>query len=153
MTLKPCVDCLAEHNGDPSLVPSRKQTDKHGKPNPNGRCVTHMRQFTTRQRKAAHANRVKSKYSISGDDYDALKKFQGGHCAICQRGRGVSKNLAVDHDHKCCSGKTSCGSCVRGLLCSPCNSTLAHFRDDPVAVARMFDYLINPPAKQWREAQ
>jgi Recombination endonuclease VII len=27
----------------------------------------------------------------------------------------------VDHDHNCCPGAYSCGQCVRGLVCKPCN--------------------------------
>lgn len=42
---------------------------------------------------------------------------QGGLCAACRD----KPPTQVDHDHSCCSGKTSCGKCVRGLLCSKCN--------------------------------
>lgn len=29
--------------------------------------------------------------------------------------------VAIDHDHKCCPGHRSCGSCVRGIVCRSCN--------------------------------
>jgi hypothetical protein len=123
-----------------------------GKPVPGGRCTTHWRAERDRKRAAGHARRVKSVYTIDIDAYNELKEFQGGKCAICQRATGEGrKRLAVDHDHTCCSGKTSCGQCVRGLLCSPCNSTLAHFRDNPATALRAWAYLNWPPNQRRRE--
>lgn len=128
----------------------RKPHLVNGKPTPGDRCTTHWRAKRTRDRAASHARRVKSGFNLQDGEYDSLKEYQDGLCAICRRNKGISRRLAVDHDHKCCPGKTSCGECVRGLLCSPCNSMLAHARDDPAMFLRAQQYLKIPPAFLWK---
>ena len=91
-------------------------------------------------RRAHHEYQVRRKYGLEPHEYAAIKKAQGGKCAICQRATGRTKRLAVDHCHKT--------RAVRGLLCSPCNHALGHLRDDPAAFQRAIDYLANPPAPQ-----
>lgn len=91
---------------------------------------------------------IPRRYGITVKQYEEIKAAQGGKCYICQRATGATKALAVDHDHSCCSGRTSCGKCVRGLCCGPCNSMLAHVRDSPETLERAADYLRNPPAKK-----
>lgn len=49
-------------------------------------------------------------------------------CDLC--GKPREKRFAIDHDHACCPGATSCGKCVRGLLCMGCNLSLG-FLDRP----------------------
>jgi hypothetical protein len=63
-----------------------------------------------------------SKYGISQGDFEHMLSEQGGVCGIC--GEKPERSFAVDHDHSCCPGKKTCGSCVRGLLCTPCNTRL-----------------------------
>lgn len=87
--------------------------------------------------------RLLKKYKMTLDDYQNLLDRQGGKCWICRcnpgdRGRDA---LAVDHDHKCCPGEYSCGECIRGLLCDPCNRALGMFLDDPDIVKRASAYL------------
>lgn len=48
--------------------------------------------------------------------------------------------LVVDHDHACCPN-TSCGRCVRGLICTTCNTALGLMRDDPGALRRLAEYI------------
>jgi len=74
----------------------------------------------------------------SSEQYEALYEAQGGCCYICQRAKGISKKLSVDHDHAT--------GYVRGLLCATCNKILGHLRDDDYAAARIVSYLVYPPA-------
>lgn len=79
-------------------------------------------------------------YNITEADYMAMLAAQGGGCFICSRPPEAGKRLAVDHDHACCPGKTSCGMCVRGLLCTPCNLLLGRLGDDEQSIRRVAKY-------------
>lgn len=117
-------------------------------PHPGPRCATHHREKVLRDREAAWAARLWKTYRITTEQYWELYNDQGGRCAICQRATGKAKKLAVDHDHACCNGPTSCGKCVRGLLCMTDNKWLGHIRDSPAAGQRAHAYLLAPPAHQ-----
>jgi len=85
---------------------------------------------------------LKRKYNISLEDYEKMFELQGGKCASCDRTPEKNKKrLAVDHDHKCCSGSKSCGKCVRGLLCDRCNLLLGKVNDNPELLRSLINYL------------
>lgn len=77
------------------------------------------------------------------------------HCPICRRdlitprrpadtdhrGGKAGPLLAVDHDHRCCPGATSCGACVRGLVCNQCNAAVGLIHEDAMHAKRMAEYL------------
>jgi hypothetical protein len=73
-------------------------------------------------------SRLRGRYGITESDYDAMLAAQGGVCWICKEPPSRIR-LAVDHDHDCCPGGKSCGECVRGLLCTPCNTLLGRVKD------------------------
>lgn len=66
---------------------------------------------------------LKQNYNMTHEDYEARLAAQNYSCGLCGKPAG-EKRLHVDHDHACCPGKRSCGSCVRGLLCGACNGRL-----------------------------
>jgi Recombination endonuclease VII len=134
MAAKRCKDC-------------KSLTRPANRPGP--RCVTCSRVFRGQQREAAWAKRLWDTYHITPEQYWAIYELQGGKCALCARATGRTKKLAVDHDHKCCPGPISCGACVRGLCCGPCNKgVLGHLRDSVEALQRAIKYLIDPPARR-----
>ena len=61
------------------------------------------------------------RYKLTPESYKAMFEAQGSCCKLCRR---AVKRYVVDHDHACCPGRQSCGRCVRGILCVPCNAGL-----------------------------
>ena len=112
------------------------------------RCHTCWIVEKRRRKKANHDTYVVKTYGVAAGFYDKLFRYQKGRCAWCNRATGRSKKLANDHNHKCCPGTTSCGKCLRGLLCSKCNRHLGWLGDSPEAMLRGYQYLINPPAQR-----
>jgi hypothetical protein len=108
-------------------------------PHPGPRCATCHRAVLKARRAASHDKYVVKTYGLRPGQYDEMYVQQGGKCAICQYARGITKKLAVDHDHACCDGPTSCGRCVRGLLCTQCNRLIG--RLGPDALRRAATYL------------
>lgn len=97
-----------------------------------GWCATHYRELHYRY----------AKYGLTAKQYDEMIEAQGG-CAICHE--SVPKGRQhVDHDHSCCPGQTSCGACVRGILCDTCNVGLGMFSDDIQRLQAAIDYLKEP---------
>ena len=95
-------------------------------------------------RKCRAINGRARRYKLTAEDFDALWERQGGGCAICLRpfSGPFGKDVHIDHDHSCCSEKgTSCGGCVRGLLCEACNLALGKLNDDAERVRRALEYL------------
>lgn len=75
---------------------------------------------------------------------ERMLAIQGGRCAVCRAEEPGIRGWTIDHDHRCCFGDLSCGSCVRGVLCMTCNTGLGMFGDDPAQLQRAIDYLASP---------
>ena len=80
-------------------------------------------------------------YRLSVSGFDELLLSQGGKCAVCPRTEPNGHGWHVDHDHSCCSGTKSCGGCVRGVLCSGCNTALGMVKDDISILTGLIRYL------------
>lgn len=136
-----CKDCRAEG------ITRHRPT-----PHPGPRCASHHRAVLRARRLAAAARHVQRRYGITEEERAAILAVQGGACAGCGRAKDrPRKRLATDHDHRVAATHDhppdqGCAMCVRGLLCSPCNDTLAHFRDDPAGLLRLARYLREWPA-------
>lgn len=76
-------------------------------------------------------------YKIRFDGYQYLLDMEGDMCPICDHPTPKS----VDHDHSCCNGKGSCGSCIRGIICRKCNAGLGNAGDSVTVLTAMVQYL------------
>lgn len=107
--------------------------------------------------KPCNAERVRlSHYSVTKDFIERLLQFQQGCCAVCGIPHQGEKPMHIDHNHACCSGRRSCGACVRALVCSNCNVYGLAWYEALPAELRTFgllnSYLSDPPAKRLRAA-
>lgn len=85
-----------------------------------------------------------SSYSLSVFDVIQMSEPENYFCQ--NMGCLSTEKLNIDHDHACCDnhpnkGKQSCGACVRGWLCPPCNRSLGALKDDPSVIRGLADYI------------
>lgn len=81
------------------------------------------------------AKRLLEIFYLTEAQWQTIKDFQGGLCAICKHSL---KKANVDHDHS--------SGLVRGLLCARCNRALGRFGDSLVLLRAAVKYLESPPA-------
>lgn len=134
--MKKCSTCLMElpatreffYNETPTLMRARCRQC--------GMAADKRHYHSLSPEEKARRNRRKNlltQFRLTPDQYDAILEAQGGVCAVCStpKSGGRGKAFAVDHDHACCTGRRSCGKCIRGLLCANCNCGIGHFKDSP----------------------
>jgi hypothetical protein len=82
------------------------------------------------------------KFGISDAWFNETLAAQGERCAICRSPEPRGRGWAIDHDHGCCpDNATSCGSCIRGILCNPCNLALGLMGDSADTLNAAAHYL------------
>lgn len=99
----------------------------------------HKRYMSSYNKTHGRRNTLKYRYGITEEDVLARLVEQNG-CAICHIEN--AKKWCVDHDHGCCpTTRKTCGKCVRGILCDPCNVGIAKLKDSPTIMAAAIEYL------------
>jgi hypothetical protein len=81
------------------------------------------------------AKNLMDKYKLTVESYDELAK---DGCGVC----GTAENLCVDHDHRCCPGKFSCGKCICGVLCDRHNRAEGMLQSDADQALALAAYII-----------
>lgn len=147
-----CKDCGVDLGpGDKRRKRCAPCQDKYWKPAKNCRECDEPRRAgnelcSTCQTWGPQARR----YGLTARQLKSMYDKQENRCAICDRTQEKRK-LSVDHDHSCCSGETSCGKCVRALICNPCNVALGMMKDNAATLRRAADYLENFPSGNTEE--
>ncbi len=140
----------------------RKKTTCARRSGHRGECRTAAAMVETRLRKTARRrgsrlsadpaarrrwNRAYKllRYGLTQELFNRLLEAQEYACGMCRTPFADDQPIFIDHDHACCPAEmTSCGTCVRGLLCLSCNTGLGH-------IERKYDlaraYLDSPPGQ------
>jgi len=85
------------------------------------------------------------RYGMTLEQSGRLLEIQQNACAMGQTRFEEDQPIFIDHDHARGPGeKSSCGKCVRGLLCLSCNTSLG-LVERKYELARA--YLDSPPAQ------
>jgi len=79
--------------------------------------------------------KLKSKYGISGKQYDDLLKEQNGKCRCCGEKFKDSKTTHIDF---CTERKI-----VRSLLCVNCNVALGYLKNDHIRAEKLLVYILS----------
>ena len=92
------------------------------------------------KRSKQNPNRKFRRHGLTEEKYLELYEKHNGKCHACKEREGTN----IDHDHSCCNKARSCGKCVRGLLCSQCNTALGLLNDDEEKIKNLIKYLKQP---------
>lgn len=133
---KPCSikDCNRPHYAKSYCRPHYSRLLRNGTTDAligtiKGRQVKKYKRTITRQKsngekvvyktfvKRSRVDYLQSQYNITVEQFEQMAK---NGCQICKD--VPERNLHVDHDHACCDKPSSCGKCVRGVLCNRCNN-------------------------------
>lgn len=121
-TVKTCSRC-----GDEKPVTEFHKRSRRGAGVQSWCKGCHADRYASRKQHVLDLARMR-KYGLSPDRHARMLADQGYACAICLIPEAeLTKKLHVDHDHACCPGATSCGACVRELLCHDCNTILGRY--------------------------
>ena len=78
---------------------------------------------------------LRDRYGLTRSEYEKL--IESG-CEVCER----KDNLNIDHDHTCCPGQTTCGLCIRGVLCHEHNRMEGYIKGELEVLDKMEKYLL-----------
>lgn len=85
-------------------------------------------------RACGRVQRWKYYYNLSEEDISLLLKKNDYRCHFpdCKKTFSLhgEPSFTIDHDHSCCPGPRSCGSCIRGILCAQHNTYLGRAEAD-----------------------
>ena len=135
VTEKTCSKCRTTR---PSGEFSKNRQSRDGLNRHCKRCTREQYISNSDKINARHRD---ARYGLLAGAWEALFESQGRRCAICGSASPRGRGWATDHDHACCPGRKTCGKCIRGILCVPCNAGLGIFQDNPETLRSALEYL------------
>jgi hypothetical protein len=145
------TDCDNEARSGFVCKEHAKQHQTHGKMWAIGTCLECGQPWNQRYKQDTCSDCLKSpgrRHGLNRFAYDRLLDMARDRgCFICGTSTpgGRYNSWQIDHDHKCCQGQTSCGKCIRGLLCWRCNAAIGLFDDNANVIQLAQVYLATKP--------
>ena len=131
---KRCRGCLTVKPAD-AFVRDKRSPD--GRSARCRECRAHSRRAENPEKNRARF--LTWKYGMTQADFDRLMMLQSGRCALCGELPRKERSLHIDHDHTT--------GAIRGLLCSPCNTSIGLLKEDPRIAIRIARYLTGDNAQ------
>jgi len=117
----PCApDCTCNRHDSAAWTTRRESQQQWSRQHP----------VSPEQRRAHH---LKHRFGLTPEQWDQMLAEQDGCCYLCSEPLDTEnrRRIHVDHDHSCCRGDKTCGNCIRGLACDPCNKGIGMFGESP----------------------
>jgi hypothetical protein len=118
-------------------------------------CNTlYVRGWIALNRDKTAVHKLWATYRLRPDDIARMLEAQHGCCALCLEPFDDDRPWQPDHDHHCCPGQTSCGSCIRGLLHGYCNRVVGSIEHGwgPTEFIKLLEKYLAPVAQSGRAA-
>ena len=143
--MKTCSKCKVEqltenfYKGNGYCKPCKKEYDNQN------RVKYYRKPYNRLMRYNQH---IRLRYSLTLEDLNTLYLEQNGQCPLCLKELSnptledaIRWESNIDHNHACCPSDTTCGKCIRGLLCRDCNLMIGHAKDNLETLKKAVEYL------------
>ncbi len=104
----------------------------------------YYKKYPERYKEKSRRQKSYRRHKINDEQYEYLISKYNGLCHLCLN----NKATMVDHDHSCCPTSRSCGKCVRGVLCSSCNTAIGMLKENLEVVDRIKEYVVRRIGEQ-----
>ena len=104
------------------------------------RAAENYKKRPEKYKRSAQAWRARNpgrRHGVTPERWEQMFNLYAGRCHVCR----VGEAKVVDHDHRCCPGDYGCSSCVRGLLCSACNTGIGLLKENVQTLRSAIEYL------------
>lgn len=144
---KSCFDChakavgkshakaVAKRKQDPEKVARDRRSFLKWQQSEKGKAYYNNPLYKAQQK----SERIRKAYGLDPEQYVQLLAKYNNECALPQCNN--TEDLVIDHDHDCCPGSSTCGVCIRGVLCRQCNAAIGKLGDNKKAILNVLAYL------------
>jgi hypothetical protein len=127
------IEC-AERSIEDERKEKRRQYQREWVANNRDKYRAYARDYASKNKEKRRGYKLKARYGLDQDQWDAMFASQGGRCAICLSDTPKSKG-GWDTDHCHATG------IVRGILCHPCNVMIGQSEDNTSTLSNAISYL------------